>query len=104
MRIEVLPMLVESFDVVIFGVSTSLVDIVEVEIIDVLSSLFDSFDVVVTDVLLLLVKLVNVVISGAKGFGLNALIIDFFVLVDFKVSILGLIVMCEVVAKSDVTS
>lgn len=49
MQIEVLPMLVESFDVEIFGVSTSLVDIVEVEIIDVLSSLFDSFDVDTND-------------------------------------------------------
>ena len=103
MQIEVLPMLVESFDVEIFGVSTSLVDIVEVEIIDVLSSLFDSFDVVVTDVLLLLVKLFDLVITVFKGFGFDALIINSFVLDDFKVSILGSIVMCEVVAKLDVT-
>ena len=96
-------MLVESFDVVIFGVSTSLVDIVEVEIIDVLTSLVDSFDVVVTDVLLLLVKLFDVVITGVMVFGFNALIINLFVLVDFKVSILGWIVMCEAVAKLDVT-
>ena len=97
--IEVLPMLIESFDVVTTDVSTSLVDIFEVEIIDVSSSLVDSFDLVVFDVLLLLVKLFDAVLTGVMGLCFDALAINFFVLVDFKVSILGLIVVFEVVAK-----
>ena len=95
-------MLIDSFDVVITGFSTSLVDIFEVEIIDISSSLVDSFDFLVTDGLLLLVKLFDVVLTGLMEFRFDALVINFFVLVDFKVSNLGLIVICEVVAKLDV--
>ena len=59
-------------------------------------------DVAVTDVLLLLFKLFDVVITGVKGFGCDAVVINFFELVDFKVSILGLIIIFEVVGKLDV--